>query len=221
MRFSQKLIMFAAIFLLTAPACAQIEPLVEKETKKNKISSAKAPEIKSLFFSDSDIKLIYDARKFYEQNHHIGKSDGSVVEDDFLRSLEKISASKFGSAPNLFTYPQFFLSSIIYHSVDDWVVWINDKKITQNSGVTTDGLRIINIDKGKVVFQWKPQKMDRIADIGESSQDSPVRVNQMKGTVEFLLQPNQTFSSYAMRIVEGRVQPVTINLNDGMIVSND
>lgn len=205
----------ASVFLLTVSGYAQALPV---EGKKALQTAEKLPEIKSLLFSDTDIKLIRDARLFYEQYRSGKKVDSGIAEEDFLKSLERIATSNLSAAPTSFTYPQFFLSSIAYNSPDDWVVWVNDKKITKDSGVTGDGLRVIEIDREKVVFEWKPEKMDKVVDVIEYSQDNPVKVNFMKNNVEFSLKANQTFTSYAMRVVEGKVLPVTVSLNDGSII---
>jgi len=39
--------------------------------------------------------------------------------------------------------------------------------------------------------------------------DAPVLVNKEEGEVAFILRPNQTFSSFVMRALEGKVLPVS------------
>lgn len=165
---------------------------------------------KSLFFSDADISAIRNARLFYEQ-HRSGNVVGGIAEDDFLKSLEKISATKSETVSKTFTYPQFFLSSIAYQSPNDWVVWINDEKIIPSSGVSSAGLKVLSINNEKVTIEWQPERMDKIAD--ESDTDGSVQVDFMKNKVIFTLKANQTFTSYAMRVVEGKVAPVTVDLS--------
>lgn len=167
-------------------------------------------ELTSLLLSDSDIASIRSARTYYEQ-HLNGKNNG-IAEDDFLKNLEKMSNMQ-ETEPKTFTYPQFYLASIAYRSANDWVVWINDEKITQESGVSADGLRIVQIDSGKVTVEWKPQRMDKIADIASSGNDA-VKVDFLNNKVTFSLKANQTFTSYAMRVVEGKVPPMTVDISN-------
>ena len=55
-------------------------------------------------------------------------------------------------------YLQFFLASIAYYSADDWVVWVNDRKITNSTKDGFNDLKDIDINKGKVVFEWLPER---------------------------------------------------------------
>ncbi|MEK6746119.1 MAG: hypothetical protein AABY33_03715 [Pseudomonadota bacterium] len=166
-------------------------------------------EMKSLLLSDNDIVAIRSARNYYEQ--HL-KGNNVIAEDDFLKNLEKIS--NIQEEPRSFTYPQFFLSSIAYRSARDWVVWINDEKITQDSGVSAAGLRIVQIDNEKITVEWKPQRMDKITDASYSSDES-IKVDFMHKKVIFPLKANQTFTSYSMRVVEGKLPPVTVGMDEG------
>ena len=167
------------------------------------------PQVKSLLFSNEDISSIQKARLSYEQRI-AGVSTGKIDEQDFLKNLETMVFSKI--EPTVFTYPQFFLSSIAYYSTRDWVVWINNEKITQNSGISTAGLRVIDIDNEKAIFEWFPENLDKIVDPGEYSQENQVRMDMANKKVMFVLKPHQTFSSYAMRVVEGKLLPVTVSV---------
>lgn len=199
-------LIFAQTEVSTVPAVASSNIETKKSTPPFDIEA----EINSLLFSDVDIKAIRSARLFYEQ-HINGVVNGGIAEDDFLKNLEKITASKSDAESKFFTYPQFFLSSIAYYSPKDWVVWINDEKITQDSGISMAGLRVIEIDNKKITVEWHPENMDRITD-EEYSSDNPVEVDFIQNKVIFSLKANQTFTSYAMRVVEGKVIPVTIDL---------
>lgn len=170
--------------------------------------------LKSLLFSDDEIASIRSARAFYDKHRSGAATDGGIAEDDFLKNLEKIAAVKQNSTPSSFTYPQFYLSSIAYYSPDNWVIWIDNEKITQGSGVSASGLRVIGINKGKVTLEWKPERMDKVADVDSQSADNPVDVDPIGKKVVFSLKPNQTFTSYAMRVVEGKVAPVTVNIKE-------
>lgn len=183
------------------------------QMRKNEISTqddGADDELKSLLLSDSDIASIRSARTYYER--HLNGSNNGIAEDDFLKGLEKMSNLQ-DNKDKSFTYPQFYLASIAYRSANDWVVWVNDEKITQESGISAAGLRIIQIDNNKITVEWKPQRMDKIADIDSSGNDA-VKVDFLNNMVTFSLKANQTFTSYAMRVVEGKVPPVTVELSN-------
>lgn len=167
--------------------------------------------MKSILLSDSDIASIRSARAFYEQ--HLNGNSKGIAEDDFLKNLEKMANMQ--DEPKSFTYPQFYLASIAYHSAGDWVVWINNEKITQDSGISQDGLRIIDANNEKITVEWKPHRMDKITD-SDNSENNAVKVDLMNNKVIFSLKANQTFTSYAMRIVEGKVPPVTVDLSSSV-----
>ncbi len=215
---------FGTVILLTCSPYAQttdsttvaqtsVMPVVDKVIKTEP-SSNNELVMRSLLFSDGDIAAIRSARLFYEQ-HRNGVVNGGIAEDDFLKNLEKITTAESDASSKFFTYPQFFLSSIAYYSPNDWVIWINDEKITQNSGISLAGLKVIQIDKEKIVIEWQPERMDKIFE-EESSKDNPVEVDFMRNKVTFSLKANQTFTSYAMRVVEGKVPPVTISTEADM-----
>ncbi len=195
------LITGGVITLYSTPLLAQIE---QKPTSSPTI---KTTEINSVLFFPSEIEAIINARLFYEQ-HPAGSDKG---DEDFLKTLEK-SASDIGlgANPEDFTYPQFFLSSIAYYSPDNWVIWVNNEKITQDSAASISGLYVSEINKDKVVFEWQPKRMDKIVDTKDYSPENPVQVNFITNRIKFTLKVNQTFTSYAMQVVEGKVPPVTI-----------
>ncbi len=218
----------SAVFLCAAfPSYAQILPAVEPSTEHTtedaKLPSSATPLItdanatqpatqakspsasKSLFFSSDEIESISSAQEAFRN-----KKSG-VDEGDFLANLEALNRSKAAEDAAGFTYPQFFLASIAYHSKGDWVVWINDEKITQNSAVSNSGLRVVELDKGKAVFEWLPTRMDKITDTDSFSNSNPVKVDLINNKVSFTLKPNQTFTSYSMRVVEGKPKPVIIS----------
>jgi len=196
-----------------APIVPQTEanPAIAQTPKAPEVEFSGVANMKSILFADTDVAAIYNARKFYEQ-HLNGATNGGIAEDDFLKNLEKIGASKSDVAPKTFTYPQFFLSSLAYHSPNDWVVWINNEKFTPESGVSLAGLRILSINNEKATVEWQPVNMDKIID-SANIDDNLIQIDIMRNKVVFTLKANQTFTSYAMKVVEGKVTPVTINLN--------
>lgn len=161
-------------------------------------------EINSILFSDEQIAAINKARQLYESKGKPGII--GINEEDFLEKLTKISGS-----PSEYTYPQFFLSSIIYRSPSDWIIWVNNTKMTQDDTVINGiDLRVLSVDGKAAFFEWRPRKTDKVNLDAPTPADGSIKTDFISGKVIFELHVNQTFSSYSMSILEGRAQPVTI-----------
>ena len=109
----------------------------------------------------------------------------------------------------------FYLDSIIYYASDKWTVWVNGKKI---SNQTADSVLIVkDIAKDHVVLEWSTPSLDKIAPDWRSRVTS-VSSNKYTSTkkdieiylpdetsavVSFRLSPNQTFEVNNMKIKEG------------------
>lgn len=193
------------------------EKITEKkydEIKKEAEVTQEKTDIRSLLFSENDVKALRSARAFYERSQS-GKGNGEFSEDDFLKKLENAAKEKIISSDE-FEYPQFFLSTLVYRSKNDWVVWVNNEKITQQDVVSASGLKVIYINREKVSFEWRPERLDKIVDITDYSSDGDVGVDMANKIVIFTLKPNQTFSSYAMKVVEGKVMPM-VDAHDSVV----
>lgn len=166
-------------------------------------------KIKSLLFTPEEVADIRYAINIYRK-HASNKGDSDTFdEEDFLNKLTGIR--KAPQASQFFTYPQYFLQSLVYHSANNWIIWIENQKITQDSPKNDAELSVLAIDQDKVTIQWRPISMDKVNAMWEKIPNDEVKVNKSEGTVIFTLKPNQTFSSYVMRPLEGRVQPVTVD----------
>lgn len=166
-------------------------------------------DIPSLLMAPDDINAIRGAQAVFKRFSE-GLASEAESEEDFLKKLEILAKPK--EQLTSYTYPQFFLSSIIYRSPVDWSMWINGQKISQDNKNPIAGLMVIDIEKEKATFKWRPDNMERVVDIGEGGPDNPVNVDVAGGVVTFTLRANQTFSAYAMRVLEGHPAPVMIDL---------
>ena len=161
---------------------------------------------------------------------------GEFNEEDFISKLAGLD-----SAPKarFYTYPQFFLSSIVYYSSKEWSVWINTVKLTNPAAsepieipVTqfknvSEGtpekapMKVVSINKEKVTFEWKPLSMAKITEtlsaLPPGQNDARIVVDQDEKVVRFTLHANQTFSSHSMSVVEGETVPVSVNNNLGYV----
>ncbi|MDX2112869.1 MAG: hypothetical protein SFW63_03955 [Alphaproteobacteria bacterium] len=163
----------------------------------------------SLFFSPEQMRNIGYAINFYRKNAQGRMDVDEFDEEDFLSRLSGMRQT--AQTNRYYEYPQFFLESLVYHESDNWVIWINGQKITQVADNDNSDLKVMSIDTDKVVLQWKPGDMEMVNDVWRTKRSSDIIVNQRAGTVQFTLRPNQTFSSYAMEVLEGKVKPVTID----------
>jgi len=171
-----------------------------------------AASIKSLFFTQEEMAAIHHAIAIYakyairQHNTHEG--------EDFLKQLEgKGNAASAGPPKKYYTYPQFFLASLAYHSPGDWSVQINQERITsETKPEASGGLRVLKIDKDKVSLEWKPDDadIDKINALTNKVPGKLVDIDRANGIITFTLHANQTFSSYAMQVLEGKVQPVMV-----------
>lgn len=111
--------------------------------------------------------------------------------------------------------PNFYLNSIIYFAPDDWVVWMNEEKITPENN--NSAVKAVSVSTSSVIFVWNNTHLDslvpdwknKLHDIGESkysSDDSNIVVDSKTGNASFILHPNQTMISKNMEIVEGDIR---------------
>jgi hypothetical protein len=173
------------------------------------------PIVKSLFYTQDEMEQIRQALVDYAQ--YLARKNSASSGDDFLKQLESKGGVVSTVVPKnkFYTYPQFFLEALGYHSPKDWTVRVNHQRITQD---TKDGaagnIRIVAIEKDKVSIEWEPEgdSIEKIDWKSGKTSDSRVTLNSTKKTVTFTLHANQTFSTYAMQILEGKVTPITIKV---------
>lgn len=164
-------------------------------------------KIKSLFYSQEEVRDIHLAINTYLK-HVNNRQDLTFDEEAFLRRL---SGLKSNSPNRYYTYPQFFLDSLVYHKENDWIIWLNGRKITQDTLAEGTQVHVLAIDAEKVTLEWLPVAMERVLEVWNQIPNDQVTVDQLRGKVVFTLHPNQTFSSYVMKVLEGKVLPVTVD----------
>lgn len=98
-----------------------------------------------------------------------------------------------------------YLASIIYFSPQDWVVWINDKKITSQNNAKDKELFIKYVQRDRVSLTWKISLSKWRILAGRSSEEVPPNLNSNNEVVvHFELLPNQTFILSTNNVVEGK-----------------
>jgi hypothetical protein len=207
------LIAFVAI-AAALPCAAQLPPLPELLTgfggAPAKQDTANTFNVKSMFFTQQQMARIDKALDIYSK-YTVLKQNGNEGED-FLKQLESkdSGSASVQQKPKYYTYPQFFLSSLAYHSPGDWSIIVNNQKISSLNVKTPSEIQVESIDKDKVLLLWTPAKlnMEKINEKWNGLQSGSVQVNGISGTVNFALHANQTFSSFTMQVMEGKVLPV-------------
>lgn len=188
--------------------------------------------VRSLFFTPEEIMYLHTAAKEYNKRKAGELAQGEFNEADFISQLTNLNGAP---KARYYTYPQFFLSSLVYRTAGDWSAWLNNVKLSgsaaqepvdipvsefKSSQETTPErapMKVVSIGKDAVTFEWHPVSMRRINEtvgkIAPEKADARVAVDEVANTVRFTLRANQTFSSYSMSVVEGEVVPVTVSSN--------
>ena len=194
------------------------------------------PIPKSIFFSDGDMADIRRALANFDISRR-----GGPIDVDYLTRISEIGKKKGSPSATrekrMYIYPQFYLSSIIYNSSTDWIVWLDNHKITPesmkaadeakergdptqvSSGVRKLDVRAINVNPKDATFEWSPASMERALLTWDPFADNGVRVDMTRGVISFTLRPNQTFSSYRMMAMEGKLIPLQIAEEDMQLPS--
>jgi hypothetical protein len=174
--------------------------------------------VKSVFYSETEIKDVHLAVNTYLKN--IGRGgDLTFDEEAFLSRLGglKATSSNQNGQSRFFTYPQFFLNSLVYYAPDDWIVWINGEKITQATPRENSNIHVTAITPDKITLEWFPLEIHRVMEIWKLFPNEKVTVDEAHKQVVFDLKPNQTFSSYTMTALEGKVLPVTVDITKSVV----
>lgn len=183
--------------------------LVSKSDRPS--TEPETPQVKSLFFTQEEMLSMRKALSVYAK---IMSGEGESNEAmDFLRRLQ--GGDKPKAAARYFVYPQFYLESLVYNNSEDWSVRINKQKMTPTNPEGKSNIKVTSVDKDKVTVEWIPSDMQKVVEVWSVSPTDNVEVNAKSNLVRFTLRPNQTFSSYVMRVLEGKVVPMVIDLAKG------
>lgn len=115
---------------------------------------------------------------------------------------EKIKQEEKRNEENEKSY--IYLASIIYFTPRDWVVWINDKKITSETNDKEKELYLKSVQKDHIKLLWKLSMSKWKILSGRKEEVAPIvnKDNQVETTID--LKINQTFILSTSSVVEGR-----------------
>ena len=163
----------------------------------------------SIFYSDAEIIEIHKAIEVY-----VRAQEGQASEDDdFLKRLGDAAKVKDDKPAerSYFTYPQFFMESLVYNGPQEWSLRINGQEF-KSGDTPPPNLHVVEITREKALMEWLPTDMEKVNQVWDAAPNEDVKVDKAKHSVMFSLHPNQTFSSYVMRVLEGKVRPMVIEI---------
>lgn len=179
----------------------------------------------SLFITPAELAKINAAIEDYKRAKESANKSAEEQAKNFLNQLDQqVPEVAAPPKPVTFIFPQFYLERLSYRHQNDWLVQINGHKFGPGIGSVSSWIKIIMVDKDSVVVEWTPQDMEKVNDAwilvpDDQARRGEVIVDSIRETVTFTLHPNQTFSSYAMRVLEGKVQPVSVTYMNGQPVN--
>lgn len=174
----------------------------------------------SVMFNINSIRQLRDALRDY--NIHLMADDlkldpASLPSNyDYTNDILKINNPEVS--------PSFALNSIVYENQDNWVIWLNKKKVANTEDIIDiiPHLKIDNINSKAVTLSWRTSFLDILSpnwkdllvtqdNIEFTSSDALINYSKNTGLITFTLRPNQTFILYNMSIVEGIVGDIELS----------
>jgi hypothetical protein len=98
-----------------------------------------------------------------------------------------------------------YLASILFENKNNWVIWINEQKITNKNNSKKKELYVSSITKDLVKILWQmPLSKWQIISGKKKSENLPQVNAENNVEIRFALMPNQTFVLDSKSVVEGR-----------------
>jgi len=165
----------------------------------------------SLMFDDEEIGNIdravesFKNNQIYTPDENGNPEELSAASEEERRLLEEAARAEEEkrNADNEKSY--IYLASLLYFSKNDWIVWINEQKITSKTNNPEKELSVEAIDRGSVKMLWKLSISKwKIISGSRSEADIPKTNENNQIEIRFTLKPNQTFVLSSNNVVEGK-----------------
>ncbi len=168
--------------------------------------------------------------------------DGVLVGDELLQqeeATEKVVGVKRDTIRITRIVPGYNLETILYVNPQNWSFWLNGKYYSTTSKLPVP-LTFVDINNQYVTLQWRdPDFNDIIPNwkgvfvpfsdtrtnvmhmSGDTvnwdyiTKDGTVLLDSLTGTVQFALQPNQSFQTYTLSVAEGRSKSYYVSFVPG------
>ncbi len=157
-----------------------------------------ASSYRSLLFTQDEVSMISDAASDYLSGAHTQEIAGTI-------------GNAANDLANTLLQRHFYLSSIVYHADNDWVVWMHDQQFTPNDRQHAD-LRIDSVSKDHAVFTWQPKQLSFYTRRNPRIIHPQISLNAKTATITFSLYPNQTFVPAHMNIEEGSTESMAAKI---------
>jgi hypothetical protein len=177
--------------------------LAETLLGKNKTSS--------LMFDDQEsenleraVESLKNNQIYTPEGNQDDLSQGNAI-NDAQKAEEAEKLKKAEELKNLENEKSYiYMASIIYFDAKDWIVWINDKKITSKTNDSKKELFVKSIKKDRVKILWKLSLSKWKIISGKKEEFAPAINAENQIEVRFELKPNQTFILSSNKVVEGK-----------------
>lgn len=166
----------------------------------------------SILFSDADTQII---RKALERVERIMASGGTVGVTVTERPQAQATAEPQQAAPIAMELPfyAYHVSSIVYRSPSDWMIWLNGKRVTPK--INKGDVRVVGVGRDHVRLRWKPDHWEERLQVWNDKQplSREIRKLQVPGStyvdeqtqaIYATLRPNQTWVTATPVVVEGQ-----------------
>lgn len=182
--------------------------IVTNDTKESLGTILLQQNAVSLMFDDEQNSNIERAIYAFKTNQSFTPESSSNNTDD--KSQQKESEV----SENEKSY--IYLASIIYFGRSDWVVWINNQKITAASNRESNEMYITDVEPSRVKFLWRISVSKWKILSGQKSEILAPKINDRNQVeVEFELHPNQTFMLTNRNVIEGKAVIALLKKKEG------
>jgi hypothetical protein len=156
-----------------------------------------------LMFNDQEITNINRAIDSLKNNQiyvpeGLEKKDEKIPEEDPEKNEENEIVENEKS--------YIYLGSVIYFSANDWVIWLNDQKISTSTNNEQKEIYVSGVDKDRIKVRWKMSLTKWKILSGKKDETMAPRLDFDSNIVEseFELRPNQTYILGSNSVVEGK-----------------
>lgn len=167
-------------------------------------------KVSSLMFDDEESLNIKSAVELY-------KNESLDPEVRAKKLGEKNSAngdlSERGSANEKLN---IYLNSILYFDSQNWVIWVNNQKITSRKNNKEEEIfaKKVTKEKVKLIWQMSLSKWKILSKTPEDSAETPPLNKDNKVEIEVELKQNQTYVLSKKKIFEGKIYTKPTKVED-------
>jgi len=191
----------------------KIEPI--KNSKDKDVKELIDKKYESLMLTEIELKNIKKANEaanngqpFVAEVEEEPKIKGSKEEQEKVKEKKKKEQEeklKKEEEEQGSEKSYIYLASIIYFNQKDWVIWINDQKITPKTNQKNKELYIKKVYENQIDVVWKLSITKWKIISGKKSETIAPKINKDNQIeVYFTLKPNQTFMLSNNSVVEGK-----------------